>query len=332
MFEARCDSVEEFDYDQNFKYYKYNNFKNHRATDNPQYFPGKYFVITSDGQLWHSLSEQFAQYELLLKKIPDLKLFFMNVTPEVQESVLTIEDFSRLALERCVFKNLAFFKGLVSVYTDINSLIYSADNSDFMLEECYFICDTRTLINCKEYSKYLFKPYWYKKHGHQPWVSRENTKENPDARWSLHGMRLTRNRMLDLVKENPLLPKKIYIDRTKDTNRKFVQENLIKDLFVSYGYTPIVLTEFDYIEQLNYFYNADIIAGLCGTGILNSFICKPNTTVIEILVEDKYLFSYSYLMDIAPIKVKSIDLRSLRRSAFINTRTLNILKEEALYE
>jgi hypothetical protein len=341
VFEAKCDSVEEFDYDENFKYYKYSNFKNHKATENAQYFPGKYFVITSDGKLWHSLSEQFAQYDLLLKKIPDLKLFFMNITPEVQEPILTIEEFSKLALERCVFKNLAFFKDLVSAYTNTYSLIYSADNSDFMLEECYFICDTRMLINPKEYSKYLFKPYWSKKEGHQPWVGRENSIENPDARWSLYGMRLTRERLLNLVKENPSSPKKIYIDRSTDTNRTFSQENLIKDLFVSLGYTPIILTEFDYLQQLNYFYNADVIAGLCGTGILNSFICKPDTTVIEIFVEansekdtsmTRFGIGFSYLQDIAPINLKSIDLRFLGRTAVINTRTLNILKEVALYE
>lgn len=343
MFEAKCDSVEEFQYDKDFKYYKFNNFKNHKATENPEYFAGKYFVITSDGKLWHSLSEQFAQYDFLLKKIPDLKLFFINITPEIQEPILSIEDFSNLALERCSFKELAFFKDLVSVYVKPNSIqdikIYSADNSDFMLEECYFVCDTRLLINPRFYSQYLFKPYWFKKDGHQPWVGRENSFENPNAKWSLYGMRLARERLLKVVNDDAGLPKKIYIDRSTDTNRKFNQENLIKDLFVSLGYTPIVLTNHGYIEQLNYFYNADSVAGLCGTGILNSFICKPNTKIIEIIVEAKpetnnnkleFGRGFKYIEDIAPIKLVSLDLRFLGRTAIINNRTLNILKKEAL--
>ncbi len=331
MFEAKCETIEEFDYDENFKYYKYSNFKNHKATENPQYFSGKYFVITSHGRLWHSLSEEFAQYELLSKKIPDLKIFFINLTENVQDPVLSIEDFCKLAVPSSPNRQLAFFKDLVASYIGEDNLsttnIYSADNSDFVLEECYFICDTRILIDPVAYKQHSLKPYWAEQFGiregkrvynHQPWCSRENTKENPYAKWSLYGMKMTRERFLAILKEDFALPKKIYIDRTKDSDRKFDKEYLIKEYFVSKGYTPITLTDYGYLKQLSYFYNASDIVGICGTGILNSFVCQPNTNVIQIFTEPKlkineysleYDRGYTYLEDIAPIKVKSIDLR-----------------------
>lgn len=350
MFEAQCERVEEFDYDENFKYYKYTNFKNHRATENPQRFLGKYFVITSHGRLWHSLSEEFAQYEFISKKIPDLKLFFLNITPEVQEPVVSIEEFCALAHERCHYKQLAFFKDLVSAYIGKENLnttkIYSADNSDFVLEECYFICDTRILIHPRTYRQNFLKPYWAQRNGlaegapvysHQPWVNRENTKENPYAKWSLYGMKMARERFLNILKEDPDLPEKIYIDRTKDTDRQFDQEDLIKKHFVSKGYTPIVLTEYGYFKQLSFFYNAKYIAGLCGTGMLNAFVCKPGTNLIQIFIEPKaeidhgkleFGRGYNYLEDIAPISVKSIDLRFSDRKVIMSARVLASLERQ----
>ena len=112
---------------------------------------------------------------------------------------------------------------------------------------------------------------------------------------------------------------------------------MIKKHFVSKGYTPIVLTEYGYLKQLSFFYNAKYIAGLCGTGMVNAFVCKPGTNLIQIFIEPKaeidhgkleFGRGYNYLEDIAPISVKSIDLRFSDRKVIMSARVLASLERQ----
>ena len=45
----------------------------------------------------------------------------------------------------------------------------------------------------------------------------------------------------------------------------------------------IILEKLPFVEQLKYFYNADLVIGTHGAGLCNLMFCKKHTTVIEIL-------------------------------------------------
>lgn len=81
--------------------------------------------------------------------------------------------------------------------------------------------------------------------------------------------------------------KKIYIDRTDSKSnvkdyRKIINEKFIKILLVSRGFKILRLSEYNFIEQVNIFYNANCVIGLHGAGFANIVFCKKNTIVLEI--------------------------------------------------
>lgn len=81
--------------------------------------------------------------------------------------------------------------------------------------------------------------------------------------------------------------KKIYIDRSDSKSnvrdfRGIVNEKLIKILLASRGFKILKLSEYNFVEQVNIFYNANCIIGLHGAGFANIVFCKKNSVVLEI--------------------------------------------------
>lgn len=81
--------------------------------------------------------------------------------------------------------------------------------------------------------------------------------------------------------------KKIYIDRSDSKSnvrefRKIINEKLIKTFLASRGFKILKLSEYNFIEQVNIFYNANCVVGLHGAGFANIVFCKKNTFVLEI--------------------------------------------------
>jgi len=81
-------------------------------------------------------------------------------------------------------------------------------------------------------------------------------------------------------------PKNIFIDRTdpkSDTSkvRSIVNENEIKNLLNKKNFKFVRLHELSFVDQVQYFNNADCIIGLHGAGFANLSFCKSNTKVIE---------------------------------------------------
>ena len=81
--------------------------------------------------------------------------------------------------------------------------------------------------------------------------------------------------------------KKIYIDRIDSKSnvkdyRRIINEKFIKVLLVSRGFKILRLSEYNFIEQVNIFYNAKCVIGLHGAGFANIIFCRKNTIVLEI--------------------------------------------------
>jgi capsular polysaccharide biosynthesis protein len=207
--------------------------------------------------------------------------------------------------------------------------IYNYSSFNFVVENAYTIFDLRHMIDPKTFArKRIKKPYYlnsykfvyenqtYTVYDHAPWSGLENI----SASWQKDGMILIRKRFHNFLKEDESLPKKIYIDRS-DANSKwtksktfpqriFKKEYIVKDYFKKHGFVPIVMSKYGYIDQLNFYFNATHIAGLCGTGLLGGFVAKNDTILIEVYTNKGYNFSYSYLTEISPIDVISIELRN----------------------
>ena len=81
--------------------------------------------------------------------------------------------------------------------------------------------------------------------------------------------------------------KKIYIDRSDSKSnvrdfRRIVNEKLIKTFLALRGFKILRLSEYNFIEQVNIFYNANCVIGLHGAGFANIVFCKKNAIVLEI--------------------------------------------------
>lgn len=356
-----CDSIQKIKSQyKDFDYYKVNNFKKIKNSNSNIYLKGNYFIISIDQYMWHFLSEHLTQYELLKKEILDLKLLIISneqIYP-IKEEMISLPNYLQLIKKFDYMKTVSFFSDICKIYfgDDIeNTMVYNLQKSNISLENIYFIYDWKGLVpyrlfkvNNLEFPYYLTKKInkeGVRVNSHQAW----STLENKNSLWQKDGMILLRNRMRSFLNKDNSLPQKIYIDRTdanlkwgshsikknqsindKDhvPSRYYRREHLIREYFENIGYKSLSLGEYEYIEQLNYFYNATHIAGLCGSGLLNSYVSEKNTNLIEVYVNRSYEFSYSYLTEISPINVFSIDLRSpIHEEAPINEKSYNLLNK-----
>ena len=97
---------------------------------------------------------------------------------------------------------------------------------------------------------------------------------------------LQKNFLFYLKKNQEKYPKKIYIDRSDSTSnvshlRTLINENEIIDFLKEENFVTLRLSELSFLDQVNYFNNADYIIGLHGGGFTNLTFCKNNTKIIE---------------------------------------------------
>jgi hypothetical protein len=81
------------------------------------------------------------------------------------------------------------------------------------------------------------------------------------------------------------LPKRIFIDREKDSilkNRKIINNAEVKKSLQEHGFKSITLAKFDFIKQVEIFRNANFIVGLHGAGFANIVFSKKGTKILEI--------------------------------------------------
>ncbi len=96
-----------------------------------------------------------------------------------------------------------------------------------------------------------------------------------------------KKKYLKNISKNSNAPKKIYIDRSDSTSntrdlRKIINENEIRSFLKNNGFEIITLGKLHFREQINTFFNAEVIVGLHGAGFANLCFCNPDTRVIEL--------------------------------------------------
>ncbi len=84
------------------------------------------------------------------------------------------------------------------------------------------------------------------------------------------------------LKTNKLSPKKIYINRLDGRSQRLISnEKDVAECLKKKGFESLTLSKLSFSEQVNFFHNADYIAGLHGAGFANTIFCKPNTKILE---------------------------------------------------
>lgn len=126
------------------------------------------------------------------------------------------------------------------------------------------------------------------------------------------------------VKEEPV-KSRIYISRDKATKRRLLNEDRIIEVLQAFKFTTVYAEDLIYAEQVQLFYNAEVVVGAHGAGLTNILFGR-NLQVIELhpadMVRSHYFmickacsFHYHYLLGSAS-NVKqdfSIDLVALRQ-------------------
>ena len=89
-----------------------------------------------------------------------------------------------------------------------------------------------------------------------------------------------------IVKDNKT-KNKIYIERGDDNLkrnqlRSIINENEIKKYLLNKDFIIIKPHEINFLDQVNYFYNADYIVSLHGAAFANIVFCKPETKIVEL--------------------------------------------------
>ena len=80
-----------------------------------------------------------------------------------------------------------------------------------------------------------------------------------------------------------IFPKKIFISRKDGTSLRYIiNEKEVKVFLTAKGYEEVILSNYDFKDQVFLFNNAEIIVGLHGAGFANIIFCKPKMKIIEL--------------------------------------------------
>jgi hypothetical protein len=131
--------------------------------------------------------------------------------------------------------------------------------------------------------------------------------------------------------------KKVFVARDKDLEQRIDSDERIKGFFVEAGFEVIYPEQFDnFIDQINYFSECKVIAGISGSGLSNCIFMRPGGTMIELSSlfkpdPSQYPFEYHHYYRMMANAMQhlyfSISNLSEKEVDFINNKkALDILK------
>ena len=85
-----------------------------------------------------------------------------------------------------------------------------------------------------------------------------------------------------IVARRGTYPKRLYISRARATKRTVKNESDLITHLRAFGVHVLYLEDLGGLEQMAYFYNADLIISSHGAGLANLMFCKESTRVIEL--------------------------------------------------
>jgi hypothetical protein len=78
--------------------------------------------------------------------------------------------------------------------------------------------------------------------------------------------------------------RKVFVARQKNLDQRIDNDQMVQDFFVNAGFEVVYPENFKtFIDQINYFSECVVIAGISGSALANSVFMKPGGTVIELM-------------------------------------------------
>jgi dTDP-glucose pyrophosphorylase len=291
---------------------------------------GKTYIAPMSARFWHFLHETICQYEVLKSKVSDLNIYFMDFY-EIFNKVNKGFDGTSVSYCKDLAKYYLSELEIVDLFVDLN-YEYNMSGSNLLFEEVYFITDYNDLIPPSAWQEHGLKMRWdqtaYRSWSEDHWIG----KYGRDS-WIKDGVSLLRSRVLENLTPDDSYPKLLYISR-RDAHARYsdiiankasmddgtireayereYDETNLEAYFSGMGYEIVSLEGLPYITQIKYFYNADKIAGLVGSGFSNIIFSKETLELIELQVKHNFEFSYRYLVNFLDIgqKFTYVELRN----------------------
>lgn len=79
----------------------------------------------------------------------------------------------------------------------------------------------------------------------------------------------------------PKGPERVYLSRGRAKYRRFTNEETVRPFLLKCGFKEVFTEEMTFLEQVNLFASAKVIAGPHGAGFSNLVFCSPGTKVVE---------------------------------------------------
>lgn len=272
---------------------------------------GKVYLAIYHPAFWHFLQDSLAQYEVLKQRIPDLKIVFIEYA-----------DIFNQVDGKFPGTRFSYIKDLCEYYmtpeefrrTFVFLDIYRNNHSNVLFEELYFYSDLSKIVSAPAWAEHGLYPKWHSENN-EAWIGVHWTGKTGRDPWRKEGVNLMRERFHKTAVKDDKYPKKLYVSR-RDAHERHARvmndpeakpevvleaksreydESLLESYFRSKGYEIKSMEGVSYKDQINYFYNADIVAGLAGSGFSNLICARAGTRVIELHVKKDFSFSYEYL-------------------------------------
>jgi len=91
--------------------------------------------------------------------------------------------------------------------------------------------------------------------------------------------------------EPPLVSKRIYISRRKASGRRVTNEADLLEQLRPLGFSAVALEDYDWIDQVALFQNAEAVVAPHGAGLTNLVFCSSSAVVVELITEG-YPFTF----------------------------------------
>lgn len=218
---------------------------------------------------------------------------------EYIEKNLVLSEIPVLIDKNCL--KIKQFRELIRIFNKKRNKIVSIDEGKlYKINNFYFI----SLIN-------LIPPN-YKKI--------ERIKEN-SCLFSYDSLLYIRKKLIHEARPVVALPKKIFLLRSNASKRRVYNEDEVYSYFKALGFIGIYPEKLSITEQVEYFMNADYIAGGSGAAFSNIICCKPKC---KIIIFTKARIPFSGFSTIA--NLLNIDM------LYITEESDNTLKVKTLHE
>ena len=163
---------------------------------------------------------------------------------------------------------------------------------------------------------------------HRPHIFNYETPELSNYNPSVRDFSWLRDRMRSNIPDsdtNSGTPKKVYISRQEaNRERKVVNQNQLNDILEKYGFETYKLETLRFRQQLEIFYETDVIMGPHGAGLLN-MIFAEDPIIIELLPESVIKPHFYFLADMFNFNYISMVTKSKGNNLILDTDELDEL-------